>query len=194
MPTLVRLWNLERILNDAADLQMKTSAAAAERLSFPTPNRSLLTVGCRRSLIFFEASGFLLTDESLGGRSGNVPRCWCSAAHCRGRLCFSITNAKAGLKLHTQELAESTGQTGPRRSQARLRRHLMACTNVGPKTDGSECLLKYENDGKMYRQFNQTITAASTDEVRLTCVSKDPTKPVRCEATITVLKKPPNQE
>jgi predicted SAM-dependent methyltransferase len=65
---------------------------------------------------------------------------------------------------------------------------LMACTNVEPKKDGSECLLKYENDGKMYLQFNQTITATSTDKVRLTCVTKDPTEPVRCEATITVLK------
>ena len=65
----------------------------------------------------------------------------------------------------------------------------MACTNVGPKTDGSECLLKYENDGKMYLQFNQTITATSTDEVHLTCVSKGPAEPISCEVAITVLTK-----
>jgi hypothetical protein len=40
------------------------------------------------------------------------------------------------------------------------------------KKDGNECLLKYEDDGKMYLQFTQTITATSTDEVYLTCVSK----------------------
>ncbi len=66
---------------------------------------------------------------------------------------------------------------------------LMACTNIEPKKDGSECLLKYENDGKMYLQFNQTITATSTDEVHLTCVSKDPAEPISCEVAITVLTK-----
>ena len=65
---------------------------------------------------------------------------------------------------------------------------LMACTNVEPKKDGNECLLKYENDGKMYLQFKQTITATSTDEVYLTCVSKVPAEPISCEATIIVLK------
>jgi len=65
---------------------------------------------------------------------------------------------------------------------------LMACTNVEPKKDGNECLLKYEADGKMYLQFNQTITATSTDELYLTCVSKVPTEPISCEATITVLR------
>jgi hypothetical protein len=29
------------------------------------------------------------------------------------------------------------------------------------KKDGNECLLKYEDDGKMYLQFNQTITATA---------------------------------
>ena len=66
---------------------------------------------------------------------------------------------------------------------------LMACTSVEPKKDGSECLLKYENDGKMYLQFNQTITATSTDEVHLTCVSKGPAEPISCEVAITVLTK-----
>ena len=65
---------------------------------------------------------------------------------------------------------------------------LMVCTNVEPKKDGNECLLKYENDGKMNAQFHQAITATSTDEVSLSCVSKEPTEPVSCEATITVLK------
>jgi hypothetical protein len=64
----------------------------------------------------------------------------------------------------------------------------MVCTNVEPKKNGNECLLKYENDGKMNVQFHQAITATSTDEVSLSCVSKDPTEPVSCEATITVLK------
>jgi hypothetical protein len=66
--------------------------------------------------------------------------------------------------------------------------NLMECTNVEPKKDGNVCLLKYENDGKMYLEFNQTITATSTDEVYLTCVSKIPTEPISCEATISVLK------
>ena len=65
---------------------------------------------------------------------------------------------------------------------------LMACTNVEPKKAGNECLLKYENNGKMYIQFHQTITAASSDEVSLTCVSKEPTEPISCEVTITELK------
>jgi predicted SAM-dependent methyltransferase len=65
---------------------------------------------------------------------------------------------------------------------------LMACTNVEPKKNGNECLLKYENDGKMNLQFHQTITATSTDEVSLSCVSREPTEPISCEATITVLK------
>jgi len=65
---------------------------------------------------------------------------------------------------------------------------LMACTNVEPKKAGNECLLKYENDGKMYIQFHQTITAASSDEVSLTCVSEEPTEPISCEVTITELK------
>jgi hypothetical protein len=64
----------------------------------------------------------------------------------------------------------------------------MSCTNVEPKNDGTECLLKYENDGKMYLQFYKTITATSTDEVHLTCVSKDPAQSILCEMTITVLK------
>lgn len=67
---------------------------------------------------------------------------------------------------------------------------LMACTNVEPKKGGNECLVKYENDGKMYLEFNQTITATSTDEVYLTCVSKVPAEPISCEATITVLSSP----
>jgi len=41
----------------------------------------------------------------------------------------------------------------------------------------------------MYLQFNQTITATSTDEVHLTCVSKDPAEPISCEVAITVLTK-----
>ena len=65
---------------------------------------------------------------------------------------------------------------------------LMDCTNVEPKKDGNVCLLKYENDGKMYLEFNQTITATSTDEVYLTCVSRAPTEPISSEATISVLK------
>jgi predicted SAM-dependent methyltransferase len=65
---------------------------------------------------------------------------------------------------------------------------LIACTNVEPKKDGNECLLKYENDGKMYLEFHQTITATSTDEVFLSCVSKESTEPISCEVTITVLK------
>jgi hypothetical protein len=65
---------------------------------------------------------------------------------------------------------------------------LMVCTNIEPKKDGNECLLKYEHDGKMYVQFHQALTATSTDEVSLSCVSKEPTEPVSCEATITVLK------
>jgi hypothetical protein len=66
--------------------------------------------------------------------------------------------------------------------------NLMACTNVEPKKDGSECMLKYEHDGKMSIQFHQTISATSTDEVYLTCVGKVLTEPISCEATITVLK------
>jgi len=65
---------------------------------------------------------------------------------------------------------------------------LIACTNVEPKKDGNECLLKYEHDGQMYAQFHQTVTASSTDEVLLSCVSKEPTDPISCEATMTVLK------
>jgi hypothetical protein len=65
---------------------------------------------------------------------------------------------------------------------------LMACTNVEPKKDGNSCLLKYEHDGKMNLQFNQTITATNTDDMYLTCVSKLPAEPISCEATITVLK------
>jgi len=65
---------------------------------------------------------------------------------------------------------------------------LMACTNVEPKKAGNECLLKYQNDGEMYIQFHQTITATSSDEVSLTCVSKEPTEPISCEVTITELK------
>ena len=64
----------------------------------------------------------------------------------------------------------------------------MVCTTVEPRKDGNECLLTYENDGKMSVQFNQAITATSTDEVSLSCVSQEPTEPVSCEATITVLK------
>jgi len=67
-------------------------------------------------------------------------------------------------------------------------RSLMACTNVEPKRDGNECLLRFENDGKMYLQYDQTITATSTDEVSLSCVGKEPSDPISCEATITVLK------
>src|SRR5215831_2537129 len=65
---------------------------------------------------------------------------------------------------------------------------LMACTNVEPNKAGNECLLKYENDGKMYILFHQTITATSSDEVSLICVSKEPTEPISCEVTITELK------
>ena len=65
---------------------------------------------------------------------------------------------------------------------------LMACTNVEPNKGGNECLLKYENDGTMYIQFHQTITATSSDEVSLTCVSKAPSEPISCELTITELK------
>jgi predicted SAM-dependent methyltransferase len=67
-------------------------------------------------------------------------------------------------------------------------RSLMACTNIEPKRDGNECLLRFENDGKMYLQYDQTITATSTDEVSLSCVGKEPGDPISCEATITVLK------
>ena len=81
---------------------MKTSARRVVNVYHPQARTGyFLPVDYRRSLIFFEASGILLTDETLGGRSGDVPRCWCSAAHCGSRLCFSITNAKAGLKLHS---------------------------------------------------------------------------------------------
>jgi hypothetical protein len=65
---------------------------------------------------------------------------------------------------------------------------LMVCTNIEPKKDGNECLLKYENDGQMDAQFHQAITATSTDEVSLTCVSEKPSEPISCEATITILK------
>jgi hypothetical protein len=67
---------------------------------------------------------------------------------------------------------------------------LMACTNIEPNKHGNGCLLRYEHDGKMSLEFHQTISATSTDEVFLTCMSEVPAEPISCDATVTVLKPP----
>ena len=105
-----------------------------------------------------------------------------------GVVCISMSqNPEVGARYTLKSWQNQPGKTDQTDHRPVHEGSLMVCTNVEPKKDGNECLLKYENDGKMNVQFHQTITATSTDEVSLSCVSKEPTEPVSCEATITVL-------
>ena len=106
-----------------------------------------------------------------------------------GVVCVSVSQTPKAVSSYTlNSWQNQPGKTDQTDHKPVHEGNLMACSNVEPQKDGNECLLKYGNDGKMYLEFNQTITATSTDEVYLTCVSKLPAGPISCEATITVLK------
>jgi hypothetical protein len=121
-----------------------------------------------------------------------ILKMWCAIVAVplgAGFACISISqNPEVGSSYTLKSWQNQPGKTDQTDHRPVHEGSLMVCTNVEPKKDGNECLLKYENDGKMNVRFHQAITATSTDEVSLSCVSKEPTEPVSCEATITVLK------
>ena len=106
-----------------------------------------------------------------------------------GVVCFSASQTPKAVSSYTlKSWQNQPGKADQADHKPVHEGNLMVCTNVEPKKNGNECLLKYENDGEMYVEFRQTITATRTDEVSLTCASKVSSEPISCEVTITVLK------
>jgi hypothetical protein len=145
--------------------------------------------GFQLLLIFFEAFGILLRINLSAGGILEMRRALVAVLLVAGVVCVSVSQTPKAVSSYTLESWQNQpGKADQTDHKPVHEGNLMACTNVEPKKDGNECLLKYEHDGKMNLQFHQTISATSTDEVYLTCVSKVPTEPISCEAIITVLK------
>jgi hypothetical protein len=140
-------------------------------------------------LIFFEASGILLRINLSAGGILEMWRALVAVLLIAGFVCVSASQTPKAVSSYTlKSWLNQPGKADQTDHKPVHEGSLMACTNVEPKKDGNSCSLKYEHDGKMNLQFNQTITATNTDEMYLTCVSKLPAEPISCEATITVLK------
>lgn len=60
---------------------------------------------------------------------------------------------------------------------------IIACIDVQPRQNGSECVIRYENGGTEHLKFHSSIQATKTDVVYLTCAAKTPQR--SCKAQLT---------
>jgi hypothetical protein len=104
-------------------------------------------------LVYVLFGGILLLGSAVASLSQNPPKPWGPASYLES---WQGQPGKADVSASQPVGAGAT----------------MACIDVQPRADGSQCVLKYENGGTETLDFRQAITATKTDVVRLTCNAK----------------------